>query len=191
MIRVGAMTKDVQYDGYFRFDINNLHYHISNSSEIVWARLYVKKKERFRGSPSITIECRRIKKEFNPGSGDGSDSTSSEVDWLDAEHDITPWERHWQTRNDKEYIVQDSNNMDSTADWFIWDIDSAVDYAFNDDDIVKVKLERERETISGVWDFYSNEDVDDSTKPYLEIFFSLSSSSSSSSSNSSSSSSST
>ena len=186
VVRVGSMSGVVQYDGYFEIDVSGLDNHITSSSQIQWARLYLLSKDKVSGAPDITIQARRVKKDFGAGSGMGSDSTSGEVDWLDARHNELEWQRQWQTRQDKEYIVQDETIIDGTAGiWYDWGIKGAVSFAYNNDKIVRVKLERKRETISGVWDFYSNEESDVCLKPYLVVYFPAVSSSSSSLSSSS------
>ncbi len=171
------MSGDVQYDGYIRFDVSSLTNHISDSSDIQSAEIYFLAKRRYRGAQAITVEVRKVLKEFNAGTGtSGQQARVGEVDWIDAQHgDSTTsavvWQRQWQTRNDKEYVVQDTQVIDSTGGLYVWDVTPVVKTAFNAASIVRVKLERARQTASGVWDLHSTEDTDGSVRPYLLVTF--------------------
>jgi hypothetical protein len=167
---VGAIPSTVQYDGYIKFDVSALSNHISSSTEITSAELYLCSKERISGG-SIIVDVRRVKKDFNAGESHGEEASAGEVDWIDAKHNEIEWQRQWQTRKDKLYIVESKQTIDSTGNWYVWHIENPVKFAFDNNTTVRVKLERRRETNAGVWDFYSTENSVSSKRPYLIVSF--------------------
>jgi hypothetical protein len=159
--------------GMIQFDLTALNSLITNVNQISHATLNMRTQTKLRGG-NIIVDVKRIKKPWIQGAGTGREATVGEVEWDHSKFGdsttVVWWEKHGMYGDsDRNLNKEDSAWITASETLYTWDVFSAVRNAYQTGTNCKLLLQRRWMQTSGIWEFYSSEDPDDTKRPYLVV----------------------